>query len=164
MSGLPALGLVTNFSGLTANLSRPFPPQNLRLLFHPPKLSKTLDWLLAATMACRLSRHLAATTSPLRRAGLLPRRAYGSAAVALVDDYYYDCYSDNEERVSQPRLETERLVPERGVQWLIMGDRGAKKHLYADRLSKLLQVPHISMGSLVRQELNPRSSLYKQVW
>lgn len=46
---------------------------------------------------------------------------------------------------------------------MVIGDRGAKKHVYADRLSKLLEVPHISMGTLVRQELNPRSSLYKQV-
>ncbi|KAK9271749.1 hypothetical protein L1049_002112 [Liquidambar formosana] len=51
----------------------------------------------------------------------------------------------------------------RGVQWVIMGEPGAKKHLYAERLSKLLEVPHISMGSLVRQELNPLSSLYKQI-
>lgn len=118
-------------------------------------------------MARRLSSRLVATASaaawPFRRLGVLPRRAYGSAAAALCDDYYYGCYSEDEERVSQPRLETGRMVPERGLQWVIMGDRGAKKHLYAERLSKLLQVPHISMGSLVRQELNPRSSLYKQV-
>ncbi|KAA8530117.1 hypothetical protein F0562_004826 [Nyssa sinensis] len=44
-----------------------------------------------------------------------------------------------------------------------MGDPFAKKHLYAERLSKLLQVPHISMGTLVRQELHPYSSLYKQI-
>ncbi|TQD78126.1 hypothetical protein C1H46_036313 [Malus baccata] len=37
------------------------------------------------------------------------------------------------------------------------------KHLYAERLSKLLEVLHISMGSLVHQELNPHSSLYKQM-
>ena len=54
-------------------------------------------------------------------------------------------------------------VPGRGVQWVLMGDRGIKRHVYGERLSKLLEVPHISMGTLVRQELHPRSSLYKQV-
>ncbi|OWM74007.1 probable adenylate kinase 7, mitochondrial [Punica granatum] len=113
-----------------------------------------------------LSRHLSAVASPMRRFGLLPSRAFGSAAAVQCDDYYFDSYSDEEEergRGPQPRLGTERLVPGRGVQWVIMGDRGANKHLYAERLAKLLEVPHISMGSLVRQELSPRSSLYKQI-
>ncbi|KAM2014334.1 hypothetical protein ACFX16_045005 [Malus domestica] len=57
-------------------------------------------------------------------------------------------------------LDSDGWVPGRRVQWVLIGDRGAKKHLYAERLSKLLEVPHISMGSLFRQELNPRSSLY----
>ncbi|KAK4768605.1 hypothetical protein SAY87_003746 [Trapa incisa] len=115
-------------------------------------------------MARRLSRCLAATrASPLPHVGFTPHRAYGSAAAALCVDYYYDCYTEDEERLSQPRLETERMVPERGVQWVIMGDKRANKHLYAEKLSNLLQVPHISMGSLVRQELNSRSTLYKQI-
>ncbi|XP_008231147.1 PREDICTED: probable adenylate kinase 7, mitochondrial [Prunus mume] len=60
-------------------------------------------------------------------------------------------------------LDSDGWVPGRGIQWVLIGDRGAKKHLYTERLSKLLDVPHISMGTLVRQELNPRSSLYKQI-
>lgn len=59
--------------------------------------------------------------------------------------------------------ESEGSVPRRGVQWVIMGDPMAQRHVYAQWLSKLLDVPHISMGSLVRQELHPRSSLYKQI-
>ncbi|KAI3473855.1 hypothetical protein Pfo_028036 [Paulownia fortunei] len=51
----------------------------------------------------------------------------------------------------------------RGVQWVIMGDPMARRHVYAERLAKLLDVPHISMGSLVRQELNPNSPLYKKI-
>uniref|UniRef100_A0A2N9HXS7 adenylate kinase n=1 Tax=Fagus sylvatica TaxID=28930 RepID=A0A2N9HXS7_FAGSY len=39
----------------------------------------------------------------------------------------------------------------------------AKKHVFAERLSKLLEVPHISIATLVRQDLSPRSSLYKQI-
>ncbi|KAB2595392.1 adenylate kinase 1 [Pyrus ussuriensis x Pyrus communis] len=49
-------------------------------------------------------------------------------------------------------LDSERCVPGRGVQWVLIGDRGAKKHYSA----------HF-YGSLVRQELNSRSSLYKQI-
>lgn len=80
----------------------------------------------------------------------------------------YDYYEDDEEfeRVSADRsamADSRGWVPRRGVQWVVLGDPGAKKHVYAERLSKLLDVPHISMGSLVRQELNPRSSIYQQV-
>lgn len=91
-------------------------------------------------------------------------RAYGSAAHL---EYDYDDEEENEPELQSGRrgamLDSNGLVSSRGVQWVLMGDPGAKKHVYAQRLSELLQVPHISMGSLVRQELNPRSSLYKQV-
>ncbi|KAF5932998.1 hypothetical protein HYC85_029169 [Camellia sinensis] len=53
-----------------------------------------------------------------------------------------------------------------GFGWVVVDERsavGAKKHVYADKLSKLLQVPHISMASLVRQDLSPRSPLYQQI-
>jgi hypothetical protein len=56
---------------------------------------------------------------------------------------------------------TEGWVPGRGVQWVMIGNRGLQRRVYAKWLSKLLEVPHISMGSLVRQELHPHSSLYK---
>lgn len=94
---------------------------------------------------------------------------YGSAA-AVQFQYDYDYYEDEELEMAQkdwvepkPMLDSDGWVPERGIQWVIIGDRGAKKHVYAQRLSELLEVPYISMGTLVRQELNPRSSLYKQV-
>nr|AFK45585.1 unknown [Lotus japonicus] len=45
----------------------------------------------------------------------------------------------------------------------MIGEPGTKRHLFAEKLSKLLEVPHISMASLLRQELNPRSSLYQQI-
>lgn len=51
----------------------------------------------------------------------------------------------------------------RGVQWVIIGDPTVRRHVYAERLAKLLHVPYISMGSLVRQELNPTSPIYKQI-
>ncbi|KAL5724783.1 adenylate kinase [Ranunculus cassubicifolius] len=83
-------------------------------------------------------------------------RSFGAAAVQLYD------YSDDED--DNMMGESERSVSEKGgVQWVFIGNPGAKKHLYAEKLSQLLQVPHISMASLVRQELNPSSSLYKQI-
>lgn len=122
---------------------------------------------LAATMA-GLSRMRVVAPQPersLRRClGLLASRAYGSAAAALAYDYDY-CYSDVDEpqRGPTPRLAPEGSKTSRGVQWVMIGEPGVKKHVFAERLAELLEVPHISMGSLVRQELHPSSSLYKQV-
>lgn len=103
-----------------------------------------------------------------RLLGLGLGRSYGSASAAQLDyDYYYEEEENlghGDRRQAKPMVDSEGWVPERGVQWVVIGDRSAKKHVYAERLSKLLEVPHISMGTLVRQELNPRSSLYKQVW
>jgi hypothetical protein len=48
-------------------------------------------------------------------------------------------------------------------QWVFLGCPGVDKGTYAIRLSKLLQVPHIAMGNLVRQELSKSSSMAKQV-
>lgn len=93
------------------------------------------------------------------------RRSFGSSAAVAFD---YD--SDDEEylyggnrRLEEPKLDLERYGTERGVQWVVMGAPGAWRHVFAERLSSLLEVAHISMGSLVRQELSPTSSLYKQV-
>ncbi|KAL1564298.1 adenylate kinase [Salvia divinorum] len=108
----------------------------------------------------RLGALAARLSSPLRR-------GYGSAA-ALLDYDYYHSYDAEEEIGPEPyrRLMEESdgwETPGRGVQWVIMGDPLARRHVYAQRLSKLLDVPHISMGSLVRQELNPNSPLYKMI-
>jgi len=96
------------------------------------------------------------------------RRAFGSAAALAYDyddDYYYDYHDDRTAGVrrNHPMVDGQGSEPRRGVQWVIIGEPGARKHLYAEWLSKLLEVPHISMGSLVRQELSPHSYLYKQV-
>ncbi|KAK6920545.1 hypothetical protein RJ641_014223 [Dillenia turbinata] len=60
-------------------------------------------------------------------------------------------------------MDSECMIPGRGVQWVFTGNPSVKKHLYAEKLSKLLEVPHISMSSLVRQELSPNSSLYNEI-
>ncbi|PIN03856.1 adenylate kinase [Handroanthus impetiginosus] len=106
---------------------------------------------VAARLSSRLHQHL--------------RRSYGSAAAAQLD---YDYYDDEEEQPGKMnRTEMEESdrweTVGRGVQWVIMGDPMVRRHVYAERLAKLLDVPHISMGSLVRQELNPNSPLYKQI-
>ncbi|KAK4346204.1 hypothetical protein RND71_032543 [Anisodus tanguticus] len=98
---------------------------------------------------------LGVSTRTLLRASGQRVRAYGSAAAAAHLDYHYDHYYDYEESAGS--------VPPRGVQWLIMGDPLTQRHVYAQWLSKLLDVPPISMGSLVRQQLHPRSTLYNKI-
>uniref|UniRef100_A0A2P2JH62 adenylate kinase n=1 Tax=Rhizophora mucronata TaxID=61149 RepID=A0A2P2JH62_RHIMU len=108
----------------------------------------------------------------LRRLGFLASsRAYGSAvAAAFQYEYEDDFYSEAEDGLSgnarRPELSLESAAESswgRGVQWVLIGDPGTKKHVYAEKLSELLEVPHISMGALLRQELNPCSRLYKQI-
>ncbi|XP_054796135.1 probable adenylate kinase 7, mitochondrial [Prosopis cineraria] len=98
----------------------------------------------------------------LRALGFLSNRALGSAALAVQYDYDDD---EDEYEACRPRTMAESAgwAPERGVQWVMIGESGAKRHVFAERLSKLLEVPHISMGSLLRQELTPRSALYQQI-
>ncbi|XP_057970383.1 probable adenylate kinase 7, mitochondrial isoform X2 [Malania oleifera] len=93
------------------------------------------------------------------------RRFFGTAAAQPLRDHDHYCYrNEGEPRqyelVSPAMADPEGSVPLRGVQWVFIG---AKKHVYAERLSKLLEVPHISMRSLVHQDLCPRSALYKQI-
>lgn len=107
-----------------------------------------------------LSRLRVAATLRLRQ--IARSRAYGSAAAAQLQyDYDEEEYDLHGEAIL--RLDSAVSPPRRGVQWVLIGDPGVKKYVYAENLSKLLEVPHISMGSLVRQELSPRSALYKQV-
>ncbi|OAY30777.2 probable adenylate kinase 7, mitochondrial isoform X2 [Manihot esculenta] len=94
----------------------------------------------------------------------------GAAQPQLDPDYYY--YNDNSSNYYEPssnRLakapmaDAESSVPTRGVHWAFIGYPRIKKRVYVERLSKLLEVPYISMASLVRQELKPGTSLYKQI-
>ncbi|CAK7336678.1 unnamed protein product [Dovyalis caffra] len=89
----------------------------------------------------------------------------GAAAQAQLDpDYYYYYYNEPPRRNGLGAMtDPENSVPRRGVQWAFIGSPRAKKRVYAETLSKLLEVPCISMASLARQELNPCSSLYKQI-
>ncbi|XP_009604376.1 probable adenylate kinase 6, chloroplastic [Nicotiana tomentosiformis] len=51
----------------------------------------------------------------------------------------------------------------RNVQWVFLGCPGVGKGTYAARLSKLLGVPHIATGDLVRHELSSHGPLASQL-
>ena len=56
-----------------------------------------------------------------------------------------------------------RPMAERNVQWVFLGCPGVGKGTYASRLSRLLGVPHIATGDLVRDELASTGPLAAQV-
>lgn len=90
------------------------------------------------------------------------RHNRGLASAAAAQCYYYE-EEEEDECVPRGMLDAQGCTPERGVQWVMIGEPGAKRHLFSQRLSKLLEVPHISMATLLSQDLNPRSSLYQQI-
>ncbi|GJY89815.1 probable adenylate kinase 6, chloroplastic [Tanacetum coccineum] len=51
----------------------------------------------------------------------------------------------------------------RNVQWVFLGCPGVGKGTYASRLSKLIGVPHIATGDLVRDELSSKGPLSQQL-
>lgn len=64
----------------------------------------------------------------------------------------------------KPNLKLIRKDPEdRNVQWVFLGCPGVGKGTYASRLCKLLGVPHIATGDLVREELASSGPLSQQV-
>ncbi|MBA0790090.1 hypothetical protein Gohar_014759 [Gossypium harknessii] len=123
--------------------------------------------------------HLATVTAAAVTAGpplyrllkLTVSRFHGAAQPQPDTDYWFYYHvspSQQESRRdelfrSTPVADTNGSVPLRGVQWAFIGSPRAKKRVYAVMLSKLLEVPHITMASLVRQELSPYSNLYKQI-
>ncbi|XP_050258018.1 probable adenylate kinase 7, mitochondrial [Quercus robur] len=78
-------------------------------------------------------------------------------------NYYYYNHKLPRRYGPIPMSESEAFVPTNPVQWSFIGNPSGKRHAFARRISKLLQVPHISISTLVCQDLNPRSSLYKQI-
>ncbi|RRT82105.1 hypothetical protein B296_00001044 [Ensete ventricosum] len=111
---------------------------------------------------CRLG--TAGARSLARRMIPVPHYRRSFSAVALAD--YWTEWEEEEKERSRHAMTAAEACGERepgGVQWVFMGSPAAQRHVYATRVAKLLDVPYISMDSLVRQELNPSSSLYKQV-
>ncbi|PKA54787.1 Adenylate kinase, chloroplastic [Apostasia shenzhenica] len=123
----------------------------------------------AAAMAviCRRSAAAAAGFLARRIASAQTLRPFGASAAAVELDFESDWEEDYRFSNRSPAspLATAATakwgeLEGRGVQWVFMGTPGARKHLYASRVAQLLDVPYISMGNLVRQELHPHSSLY----
>ncbi|URE44250.1 adenylate kinase, partial [Musa troglodytarum] len=90
------------------------------------------------------------------------RRSFGAAALAEVE--YWTEWEEEEHGRYAAAAATDACGERepRRVQWVFMGSPGVQRHVYATRVAELLDVPYISMGSLIRQELNPSSSLYKK--
>lgn len=107
---------------------------------------------------------LAAARSAVPRRALAPHRRL--AAAAAMEEWWSDWEQDGEEeaRASAPAagLDPAGGGPG-GVQWVVMGRPGPQKHAHAARLAEVLAVPYISMGALLRQELNPSSQLYRKI-
>ncbi|KAK7266921.1 hypothetical protein RIF29_19582 [Crotalaria pallida] len=101
---------------------------------------------------------------PLNTIGFLSKRPFGSAA-AIQYDYYYDDEEEEEKVIEacMPRGMTDCSKTERGVQWVMIGEPRANRRVFAERLSKLLEVPYISVGSLIRQDIYPRSTLHHKI-
>ncbi|XP_074294603.1 putative adenylate kinase 7, mitochondrial [Silene latifolia] len=110
---------------------------------------------------------LRARPSLLRYTSLIHPRLFGSASAAAIqyddDDDYYDDRTVENRGVDDLTVDNEGSRNRRGVQWVVLGQPGAKKSVYAEKLSNVLGVPHISMASLLLQELHPHSSVYQQI-
>ncbi|MCO5567218.1 hypothetical protein L7F22_020907 [Adiantum nelumboides] len=84
-------------------------------------------------------------------------RAYGAAAAMAMQDYEYW-------ELPLPLLQdTHAQRTGRGPQWIFLGSPGVGKATYASRLAKILNVPHISMGSLLRKEASLPTALAKEL-
>lgn len=83
-------------------------------------------------------------------------REVGGAAQATVDVEFFSVPLTSVEDVH-------RQEERRGPQWVFLGCPGVGKGTYASRLAKLVDVPHIAMGDLVRQELKSTSAMSKQL-
>ncbi|KAF3623886.1 adenylate kinase [Capsicum chinense] len=74
------------------------------------------------------------------------------------------CYKPSEDNVKVVVSPTNCLETKgRNVQWVFLGCPGVGKGTYAARLSKLLGVPHIATGDLVRQQLSSHGPLASQL-
>ncbi|CAN1129958.1 Probable adenylate kinase 7, mitochondrial [Linum perenne] len=82
---------------------------------------------------------------------------YSSNGYGSYSETHGDCVG------SLPVADTDFSVTRGRVQWAFIGCPLAKKRVYAQTISRILQVPYISMAILVSQELNPRSAMYRQI-
>uniref|UniRef100_A0A0C9RR25 adenylate kinase n=1 Tax=Wollemia nobilis TaxID=56998 RepID=A0A0C9RR25_9CONI len=87
-------------------------------------------------------------------------RKYGAAAATVAD---YEQWEYAYPFAMAAAEEADGHMVGRGVQWVFIGSPGVYKSAYAAKLANILNVPHISMGSLVREELRMQSTLSKQL-
>uniref|UniRef100_A0A0E0LQQ3 adenylate kinase n=1 Tax=Oryza punctata TaxID=4537 RepID=A0A0E0LQQ3_ORYPU len=125
---------------------------------------------LAAAVMAGILRLAGAARSPLTRALAPSARRMGAAAAVMEDEAYWTEWEEEEEEKARAResAPVAEMCPtggggSGGPQWVVMGRPGPQKHAHAARLAEVLAVPYISMGTLVRQELSPASSLYKKI-
>ncbi|CAA6660099.1 unnamed protein product [Spirodela intermedia] len=111
----------------------------------------------------RICRAGAAARSLARFLGASRARSFGAAAAIQVEYESDDEFEFDRRRGIAGMADACGEAEGRGVQWVFMGSPSARRHVYANRIAQLLGVPYISMGGLVRQELHPLSSLYKQI-
>uniref|UniRef100_A0A0D9X3X2 adenylate kinase n=1 Tax=Leersia perrieri TaxID=77586 RepID=A0A0D9X3X2_9ORYZ len=112
----------------------------------------------------------AARSSRLSRASTAGgTRRMGAAAAALDESYWTEWEEEEEMARAMASAPVAEMCPTggggggSGPQWVVMGRPGPQKHAHAARLAEVLAVPYITMGTLVRQELSPSSSLYKKI-
>ena len=55
------------------------------------------------------------------------------------------------------------LAAGKRINWVFLGAPGVGKGTYATRISKLMKIPHISAGDLVRDEIKRGTALGKEV-
>lgn len=105
----------------------------------------------------------------LSRSRRAPAPAHRGLAAAAAEECYWSEWEDDDEEEEAARRRAPAPAPDpaggppRGVQWVVMGRPGPQKHAHAARLAEVLAVPYISMGTLVRQELDPASQLYRKI-
>ncbi|KAG0494101.1 hypothetical protein HPP92_005095 [Vanilla planifolia] len=111
---------------------------------------------------CRRSASVVARLLSRRIASTPTRRMFGVSAAEVELDYESEWEDVYRSPPPPPVVASEKCgeMQGRGVQWVFMGTPNAQKRVYAARVAQLLEVPYISMGTLVRQELHPRSSIY----
>jgi adenylate kinase len=89
----------------------------------------------------------------------ITRLARSSSSIS----YLRRCLSSAISSETNPLFTIRKDPKDRNVQWVFLGCPGVGKGTYASRLCKLLGVPHIATGDLVREELASSGPLSQQV-
>ncbi|XP_062165655.1 adenylate kinase 1, chloroplastic [Alnus glutinosa] len=89
----------------------------------------------------------------------ITRLARSSSSIS----YLRRCLSSAISSETNPLFTSRKDPKDRNVQWVFLGCPGVGKGTYASRLCKLLGVPHIATGDLVREELASSGPLSQQL-